>query len=164
MSRLSDVVNHVVQSELDPKSGRTDIPRAVSAAKPMLDEEDRDALVSEALWKRIKDAACKAKKAAWRIPSAQIELFPEIRDAHALDTEGRQVMQTDAMSEMQFLRLIEIRRKQVSDDTAYLKVLEDAFRMACPIWRDHPNWTFGDVCKALLKAARRHRDGDGEAA
>lgn len=153
MSRLSDVIGQAIETEMDP-FGRLDIPRAIAVALPLLDDDDRETLVSEALAKRIKDAACKTKKAIQGASSQQYKFpFPDLRHAHALDTDGREVILTEAMTEMQMRRLIGIRRKQVADDQAYLAVLEHAYQAVRPLWGVNPDWTFGQVCAAYQENA-----------
>lgn len=153
MSRLSDAIGQAIEIEIDG-FGRLDISRAVSVALPLLDDEDREVLICEALSKRIKDAACKTKKAVQSASSTQYKFpFPGMRHAHALDTDGREVILTEAMTEMQFKRLISIRRRQVADDAAYLNILEQAYQAVRPIWQAYPEWTFGQVCAAYRESA-----------
>lgn len=153
MSRLSDVIGRVVELETDPL-GNLDIHRAVAVARPMLDGDDIEMLLAEALAKRIKDATTRERKQIEGLDNDQADLpFPDLRRAHAIDTEGRFVVLTDSMSEMQFRRVIEIRRKQLKHDRAYLDVLEQAFRQVEPIWTEHPDFTFGEVCRLLIVKA-----------
>lgn len=145
MSRLSDVIGMVVEQHMGP-NGSLNVHAAIDAAVPMLDQDDVDALVRDALGKRIKDAVSKGVKAAVeRVSSRQFALPFDLRPAHALDDEGRSMVLTTELSELQFLRIIEIRRKQVEDDTAYLRKLEDAYQSVRPVWSRHPDWTFGQV-------------------
>lgn len=152
MSRLSDVIGHVVEVGTDG-FGRLDVHSAVALAVEMIDDEDRNTLVEEALGKRIKDAATKAKRAAANAASSQGALFADVRRAHALDTDGRIVKLTDEMTELEFKRVIEIRRKQIADDIAYLDVLEHAYLQVQPVWRAHPDETFGEVCRRFAESA-----------
>ena len=150
MSRLSDVIGRVVELESGPEG--IDLRHAVSVARPMLDDDDVEALVCEALTKRIKDAATRGRMEASRaVETTQSELpFPDLRVRHAVDIEGRRLVNTEDMTEMQFRRVIEIRRKQIKDDTAYLEVLENAYLHVAPVWRQHPDLSFGQACRKLL--------------
>lgn len=154
MSRLSDVIDRVVELETDT-NGTLDVHRAVSAARPLLDADDTETLILEGLAKRIKDKVTRrARAVADEMDEAQNDLpFPDLRPAHAVDVDGRFVVNTVDMTEMQFRRVIEIRRKQLRDDRAYLDVLEQAYRQVEPIWRMHPDFTFRQVCRVLGKQA-----------
>ena len=155
MSRLSDVIGRVVELESGPEG--IDLHHAVSVARPMLDEEDVETLICEALTKRIKDAATRGRMDAMRAAdNAQSELpFPDLRVRHAVDLEGRRLVNTEDMTEMQFRRVIEIRRKQLKDDRSYLDVLEQAYRQIEPIWRAHPDLTFGQACRICVQSDRQ---------
>lgn len=154
MSRLSDVIGRVVELESGP--GGIDLHHAVSVARPLIDDEDVEALICEALTKRIKDHATRVRLEAQGVadsPQTQFP-FPDLRIRHAVDLEGRRLVNTEDMTEMQFRRVIEIRRKQLADDRKYLDLLEQAYRELEPIWREHPDFTFRQVCRVLVSQAR----------
>lgn len=147
MSRLSDVIGRVIEETRDA-FGRIDTNAAVMNARPMLDDDDCEVLIADALGKRIKDAATKASRSeAKRSPAQKSFPFPDLRVSHAIDIDGRYIKLTTEMTEMEFRRVIDIRRKQVEDDKAYLDILERAYRDVEPLWRAMPDATFGEVCR-----------------
>lgn len=155
MSRLSDLILQVVSEERDG-TGRVDIHHAIGTARDRIDDQDRDTLVDEALGKRLKEAAAKGRKSAERRTSSQMTLlFPGLRDAHAIDIDGRFVKQTDQMTELEMRRVIEIRRTQIDHDRAYLKILEAAYDDVRPFWTASPDKTFGEVCQDLQSLTKR---------
>lgn len=155
MSRLSDVVNEACAEARDG-FGRTVVQQAVAFARGRLDEDDRDTLVDEALARRCKTVAEKARKSV-RAAAAEanlVDMFPDLRAGYALDNEERVVKETASLSELEFDRIIAIREKQVEDDTSHLEHLRAARATAKPLWTVHPDWTFGDCCAALRGGER----------
>lgn len=154
MSRLSDVINRAIDEVRDPR-GAVDIHAAAAFSRPLLDEEDCEYLISEALCKRIKHLAQKSGKAIEDAASlAPTEmLFPDLRPAYAIDIEGSIVKATDSLSMLEFRRLISIREKQAADDLAHLDVLRFAFTRVSALWSANPEWTFGQVCSAHRSVA-----------
>ncbi len=150
MSRLSDVISEACAEARDA-DGTTVVWNAVNVARGRLDDDDRLILVDEALARRCKAVAERGKrsvKQAAERPSGIASLFPDLRQGYALGTDEKVVKETASLSEVEFRRLIAIREKQVEDDRAHLEVLRLAFETVTPIWQAHPDWTFGDCCRA----------------
>lgn len=154
MSRLSDVIGEVLADQIDA-FGRLDVNSAVVAALPRLDEEDLEALARDALGRRIKEAVTRRVGKIMRDTfSGQTELpFPNLKRAHAIDTEGRVMVLTEEMREMDFRRAIKIREDQLDADEAYLKELRVAFNSVKPIWVQYPDLTFGEICRIYRQTA-----------
>ena len=76
-----------------------------------------------------------------------------LRQAHALDTDGRIIKRTSDLTELEFRRIIEIREKQIADDGAYLEELKNAYRTCRPVWDEHPDWTFAQVVAVASSVA-----------
>lgn len=153
MSRLSDVIQEAIESIRDD-SGNVNIHTAMERARPLLDDEDCETLISEGLSLRIKNAALRGKNAAREAitkDSKTLEMFPGLRSAYAIDAEERVVKQTRALSMLEFQRIIATREKQVSDDRAHLKILRDTLAAVSPTWAPHPTWTFGEAADAYAK-------------
>jgi len=153
MSRLSDVISRVVELEDGPNG--IDLHRAAAQARALIDSEDAEALIIEALVKRIKSQATRTRRdeVGSALKGDPVLPFPDLRVRHALDEDGRWLVETGKMKEHQFRRLIDIRRKQLNDDWSYLKVIEDAYQRAVPIWREQPGLTFDEVCAVLIEKA-----------
>lgn len=66
--------------------------------------------------------------------SSQIELPFKLSGAVAVDVDARKIKLTEALSQMEFKRVMEIRRKQIKDDQAQLKEWENAESLADPYW------------------------------
>lgn len=150
MSRLSDVIGQVIQQYTDA-GGNLVLQDAAKAAFDLLDKDDRDHLTIETLVSRIKQAAGAARKSASKIAEQQGEFpFENIRRAYAL-SDGS-VKLTEMMRMFEFCKLIEIRSKQLADDTSHLDDLRSAYRSLEPIWREHPAATFGEACRLFVGA------------
>jgi len=152
MSRLNDIINEAIL--LHTKDDGSLVPhQAVSAIKPALDEESRDTLVTEALTARVTTAAKNSKSAIFKMAKKRnMELpFANLHGAYPLDLEGRYVKRTESLLKAEMQRVINIREKQIIDDTKSLAELRAAFVAVEPIWERHPDWTFGQCCSALLR-------------
>jgi len=148
MSRLSDVIGQVIEEYTDD-GGKLVLQDAAKAAFGLLDDDDRNSLTIETLAARIKQAAGAARKSAAKIADEQGELpFKNIRRAYAL-SDGS-VKLTEMMRMFEFCKLIEIRSKQLADDSAHLDDLRSAYRSLEPIWREHPAATFGEACRLFV--------------
>lgn len=124
---------------------------AIEAALPRVkeDEEALDQILREGLGKRIKDMVTKElRKRATESAGQGLLPFDQLRKAYALDTDGRMIKNTDALTRGEWERIREIRRKQIEADTAHLKLLDDVTEMVDDIWQPRPELTFGEV-KAL---------------
>lgn len=151
MSRLSDLVNEAII--LNTKSDGTLVPHdAVSAIKPALDDESRDILVTEALHERVSNAAKNSKSAILKMAKKRnMELPFNVDGAMALDIDGRYIKRTESLTQAEFKRAINIREKQIVDDSAKLAELRTAYHAVEPIWERHPDYTFGQCCSVLLR-------------
>lgn len=152
MSRLTDIVSQVVASAQDAE-GSIDSHAAVTMGVPLVkaDDEAVDQCISEALAKRIKDAATRVSKAANDAPDSQSDLF-ELRPRHALDIEGRTLKSTRALSRLEFERIRQIRRESLANDAAYLARLDNAASTLAPIWDAQPALTYGEACDLLRQS------------
>jgi hypothetical protein len=153
MSRLSDRIQEALSLNFDPRLGY-DIHAAVQSVKPVLNDDDRDTLIDEALYERAKRASERGKFALKKKTKVQGELPFDLREAYAIDPEGF-VKRAEDLFEQEFVRIIEIREKQIIDDRAHLDQLRFAYKSVSPIWRAHPAWTFGQCCEEFLRAAAR---------
>jgi len=152
MSRLTDIVSEVIASTQDAE-GSINTGVAVTKGVPLVkaDAEAVDQCISEALAKRIKDAATRARKAAEDAPDAQPDLF-DLRPRHALDIEGRTLKSTHALSRLEFERIRQIRRDSLASDEAYLARLDNAASALAPIWDAYPALTYGEACDLLRES------------
>jgi hypothetical protein len=148
MSRLSDLANSIVAGS--DMFGRMDTHKAIEEAMPRLVDEDKDTLAREALWNRVNNAAAKLKrtmKLSGMQEPASLSLFPDLNPRYSVDVDGRQIVLTDSLSQMEFRRVIDIRQKQIKADSAHLKVLEDAYKAVSPFWDANPEFSFGEICR-----------------
>lgn len=152
--RFNDIIGKLIQ-EYDLPGQGIDMEAAASAGVEMVkaDDEIADQLIHDAIWKRIKDAATKAKKQAETTDeNSQPTLF-NVRPRHAIDTEGRVVKRTEDLSRFEWKRIIQIRWDQVQADQAYLNELMKADAALSPIWDEHPDYTYGEA-EAAYAASR----------
>lgn len=154
MSRLTDIVSEVIAASQDSEGSLNDRHRAISLGVPLVkeDAEAVDQCIAEALGKRIKDAMTRAPSVAASAPDRQVNLF-DLRPAHALDTEGRVIKTTRALSRLEFERIRQIRRDQIANDAAYLKRLDEAAVALGPIWDANPALNYGEA-EDLFRLAR----------
>lgn len=153
MSTLNDIIGQVIEA-CDAPEG-IDTHRAVDMAVPMVlaDDDARDQIIREGLWKRIKDQATRAMRrmqADENVQDEQLDLFGKLRRRYALDVDGRRLKNTRDLSRMEFRRLIQIREKQVEDDVAHLKVLRDVEAAVSRVWDVLPDQPLGKVMDVYL--------------
>ena len=154
MSLLSDRIKNSLIDHRDGY-GRYDLRAVVVEVKADLSSNEVSDLLDDVLYQRAKKAATHGKigldKAARKLARSregEPDLFPNLQQAYALGEDI--VKDTDALRQLEFARVISIREKQLQDDAESINELKVAKAAADPIWRDHPNWTFGQ-CKAELK-------------
>lgn len=149
---LSDIVGRaILLCEID---GITKTHKAVEAALALVSEDDeaRDQLLREALFKRIKDAATKMRRVDDE--DRQVSFFGDkLRFRYALDLDGHTIKETNFLTRKEFDRLISIREKQITDDLVHLNVLKEAQRQLSPIWDLHPEYTYGEAERTFLAGA-----------
>jgi hypothetical protein len=150
MSRLSEKVHDAVQAHVD--GGVYDRHGAIQEVKASLEDEDREILIDEALAVRVKNACVNGKKSTERggAAPAQLTMFPDLHVGYPLDHDGRQIKQTDALSRIEFRRIIEIRREQIKRDEAHLQSLMQAEATVSPLWDRYPDKTFGEICSLYM--------------
>lgn len=163
MSLLSDRIRDSLVNHKD-EAGRYDLRAVVSEVKPTLSPDETSHLLDDVLYQRAKQASTKSKdklaKAAAK--AKEPDLFTGMDVGYAIDIDGNYTKDADDLLELEFKRVIEIRRESLKKDHVKLDVLESAYGACAPIWREHPDWTFGQ-CKAELKrinkAAKKRRGG-----
>ena len=153
MSALNDIIGRVID-ECDAPDG-IDTHRAVDIAFPLViaDEEARDQIIREGLWKRIKDQATRALRrlqADGNAQDEQLDLFGQLKRRYALDIDGRRIKNTADLSRLEFRRLIAIREQQIEQDTAHLKVLRDVESAVSLVWDILPDQSLGRVMAVYL--------------
>lgn len=160
MTQLSDTITRHVQEALN-KDGFE--PRLIAPKVwEELDEESRAVCGIAEIIRRMKGTArTLTAKAFEQVGSKQIELPFRLDGAVAIDTDSHKIRLTESLSQIEFKRAIEIRRKQIKDDQANLKEWENAEQLARPYWNKHPDWSFGQCVKAI---SRDMKKGKGRAA
>jgi hypothetical protein len=153
LSALNDIIGRVID-ECDAPDG-IDTHRAVDIAFPLViaDEEARDQIIREGLWKRIKDQATRALRrlqADGNAQDEQLDLFGQLKRRYALDIDGRRIKNTADLSRLEFRRLIAIREQQIEQDTAHLKVLRDVESAVSLVWDILPDQSLGRVMAVYL--------------
>ena len=159
MSALNDIIGRVID-ECDAPDG-IDTHRAVDMAFPLVAEDDeaRDQLIREGLWKRIKDQATRALRKMQSDGNSrdeQLDLFGMLKHRYAIDVDGRKIKNTRDLSRLEFRRLIAIREQQIEQDTAHLKVLRNVDAAVSIVWDlllDQPLGRVMDVYLAKREAA-----------
>lgn len=155
MSRLSDLVSDSV-IENTKRDGTIDKYAAVLSIKPLLDGDDREVLVSEALNARVTKAAKSTRKNLRANATRRDRGLPFIglHSAYPLDIDGQYIKRTESLTRAEFERVISIREKQIVDDMAHLKKLRQAFTAMLPFWDSHPDWTVQQCAMALSSIER----------
>lgn len=152
--RLSEVISRVC-SEQEDACGQLDAGRAAQIAFGMLDKSDVEELALEALAARISYHQTRAANNA-RASTGQLSFRGlGLRPAYIVDRVGRIIKRTEALTQIDFTRVITIRREGVEEDTAHLKILESAYRDVEPFWTQHPDMTFGEVHGMFSKYQKR---------
>lgn len=146
---LSDIVSKAIDETKDG-DGSIRTHEAVKVGFPLVkgDDEAVDQCISEALAERIKKAAQNEKNLDKARISGPDDLFG-LRTRHALDTDGRMLKATHALTRLEFERIRQIRRESLKADEAYLAKLDNAAAAVSPLWDAHPDMTFGEVCDLL---------------
>jgi hypothetical protein len=150
---LSDIVSQVISDTKD-SNGSVRTHDAVERGVPLVKEDDEavDQCISEALSIRIKNVALNERKKDKTRISGPDDLFG-LRGRHALDTDGRMLKATHALTRLEFERIRQIRRDSLRADEAYLAKLDNAAAVVSPVWDANPDLTFGEVCALLRRAA-----------
>lgn len=144
--RLSDLIGQLIEEYDQPGYG-IDMHAAAAAGveRVQSDEDVTQELIRDAIWKRIKDAAQRAKRNAEKSDQNDQPTLFNLRARHAIDAEARVVKRTEDLTRLEFKRLINIRWEQVQADQAYLNELMKAEAALSPIWDAHPEATYGEV-------------------
>lgn len=156
MSHLSDTITKHVQEAMN-KNGFE--PRLVAPRIwEELEDEDRKQCGLAEIIRRMKATAKSLTADAFAvIRSEQLEMPFKIDGAVSMDIEGNTIRLTESLSQLEFHRAIEIRRKQIKDDERALKEWESAEKLVLPYWRDHADWTFGQCLRQFASDQRNTR-------
>lgn len=76
-----------------------------------------------------------------------------LKPSYALDDEDRTLKYTGWLVLMEFLKIIQIRKKGVERDIEHIHVLEHVLEKVGPTWRANPHLTFDEVCLLHREAA-----------
>jgi hypothetical protein len=71
--------------------------------------------------------------------------------AVAMDLEGTTLIATRVLSREEFVRAMEIRRKQIVNDNRALREWKQALQQADRFWAEHPSWSFGQCLDAIMR-------------
>ena len=152
--RLNDVVAEIVA---DVIGGRPVNKR--QAAVERWDDIDADGQYIagiDGLVARINDRARSLRvRADGKNDALQPQLPFQLPAAVAMDLEEATLLATRTLSREQFVRAIEIRRKQIANDQLALREWRQALRQADRFWAAHPDWSFGRCLDAILAADTR---------
>lgn len=154
MSHLSDTITKHVQEALN-KDGFE--PRLIAPRVwEELDTDEQKKCGLAEIVRRMKATSRQLTNDAFAVArSGQIQLPFKIDGAVAMDIEGNTIRLTESLSQLEFRRAVEIRRKQIKDDQKALKEWEAAERMASPYWKDHSEWSFGQCVRQFARDQRQ---------
>jgi hypothetical protein len=157
--QLSSIISTAVT--LNTMMGVTQQKKAVAAAVEVMrkDEESTDEARYIAASKLVHDQTTKTMRALPDDPRQGS--FFALRTRYALDADARIIKDTDRLSMLEFKRIMELRRKQIADDTVHYNHMTAAWSELEPIWQEYPDKLFGEVEAIYL---RRRRNGNGHAA
>ncbi len=149
--RLNDVVAEIV--------GDVIAGRAINKRKAAIDnwtDIDADGQylagidgVVARIDRRARALQVKAERAA---DDSQPALPFQLPAAVAMDIDGTTLVATRVLSREEFVRAMEIRRKQISNDNRALREWKQALKQADRFWEDHPSWSFGQCLDAIMRA------------
>lgn len=137
-------------------SGRYDCHAVVNDVKPTLTEEEKDQILTSALYEKAKALSTRnAMPPVTKRTEHQLVMFPDLEPGYVLDLEGSYTKNSIDLTESEMKRIIEIRSDQITADKQSLALLKAAYKAARPIWAKHPDWTLGQVDDEL---ARRRKE------
>lgn len=147
--RLSDAVNEIVEQAISGEVVNT--RQAVVGAWDDVDEDGQYLAGIEGMCARVHGKTRSLLVAtASRRSEAQQELPFSLPAVVAMDTDGHELRPTRGLTRSQFLRAIDIRKKQIKDDQARLREWERAMKAADRFWSKNPEWSFGDCLDAIM--------------
>jgi len=147
--RLNDVVAEIIGAVI---AGRAINKR--QAAVNRWDDIDADGQYLagiDGVVARIDTRARRLKlRAEQAATPAQAELPFSLPVAVAMDLDGTTLVSTRQLTRAEFARAIEIRHRQIANDSAALREWREALRQANQFWAANPDWSFGDCLDAIL--------------
>jgi hypothetical protein len=117
-------------------------------------KEQRE-LGEQECWSRLKQAMARGRDSAHRAATMPLPGIPfsGLWRAYALDEGGlRLVKETIKLLRLEFKRAMVIRTEQLEADRRSLQAMEFAWNAVDPIWQEHPELNFGEVCELYRKA------------
>lgn len=140
--RLSNIVARAI--ELNTVMGITSQPKAVSAAKGIVDS-DAEAIedaIDIAVTKLVHDQCTRTMR---RIDDGRQGSLFLLHTRYATDADARVFKDTERLTRLEFQRIVALRTKQIADDQAHLNLMLNAYRQLSPIWDEYPAKLFGEV-------------------
>ena len=139
---LSSIVRRAI--DLNTVMGVTKQPNAVADAVSLIqvsDEAIKEAIHFSAV-KLVHDLCTKAMR---KLPpdTRQASLFL-LHERYALD-DDRVIKDTERLSEIEFLRIMALRKKQIKDDQKHYDLMVFAYSELSPIWREFPDKLLGEI-------------------
>lgn len=68
-----------------------------------------------------------------------------LHERYAIDVENRVIKDTDRLSRLEWRALLNLRQKQIEDDTAHYRQMLNADRELSPIWDEFPDKNFREI-------------------
>jgi hypothetical protein len=152
---LTSIIDRAVT--LHTAMGVTHVLKAKQAAVELMrnDPSATEEACYFAASKLIHDRTTRAMRAASK--HRQSSLW-NLHDRYALDVENRVIKDTDRLSRLEWRALLNLRKKQIEDDTAHYREMLHADKELGPIWDEFPDKNFREVETIFL-----HRRGNGSA-
>jgi len=156
MSALTDICREAyVECEVYREGVST--AKAVDAAMPrvMADPVALENAARIGVDRTVTEIATRQKRADRKKGGGQFDMFEEfgLRPAYAIDTNGRKLKYTGWLTQMEYLRIMQIRRDQLEADGAHLDTLEKTYQQIKPFWDANSHLMFDEVALLYRDAA-----------
>jgi len=162
MSHFTDIVDKEVLAELEKPNVRLKGFAQSQLAKSIWDQIDDDQkfqvghpalirAINRSAKKHLKDAFAKYQTADFQLP------FNIDGAISIAEGDSQKIRVTETLSEEEWDRAFEDRRKQHEAYGTALQEHANANRMMKPIWKKKPKWTVGDCLRQIMKDAKKKR-------
>lgn len=151
---LNDITERAI--DLNTAVGITNTHKAINAFVALLKtagSEDQEDAFRVAGRKLIHDRATQQLRQAMALDTRQSSFF-SLRTRYALETDHRVYKDTERLTRLEWRSIIQLRKKQVADDSAQLAAMEAADAQLAPIWDEYPDKLLGEIEAIYLRRRR----------
>jgi hypothetical protein len=156
LSALTDICRSAyVECEVYREGVATDKAVEVALPRVMADPVALENAARIGVDRTVSEIATRQKRVARKMGQGQYDMFEEfgLHSAYAVDTNGRKLKYTGWLTQMEYLRIMQIRRDQLDADAKHYSVLEATYERIRPIWDANPHLMFDEVALLYRDAA-----------